>query len=204
MEYIDSLAILIGVFILSLISPGPNFIIVTSTSMSVSRVAGLFAGLGLALASLTWALLTMAGLGLVIAHFEWLHTVIQVVGALYLIWLGVKMILGAGASIKVGAATAVRRRDAMRRAFIVSFTNPKSFAFYGSIFALVIPTRAPFWFYAVIAAVCFSLSMIWYCGLGLFFSNPLVARQFMKVKPALERVMGAALTLLGARLLWSR
>ncbi|WP_246726749.1 hypothetical protein [Rhizobium ruizarguesonis] len=53
MEYIDSLALLVSVYIVSLVSPGPNFIIVTNTSMTVSRAAGLFAGLGLAIASLT-------------------------------------------------------------------------------------------------------------------------------------------------------
>ncbi|UIJ78121.1 hypothetical protein [Rhizobium leguminosarum] len=40
MEYIDSLALLVSVYIVSLVSPGPNFIIVTNTSMTVSRAAG--------------------------------------------------------------------------------------------------------------------------------------------------------------------
>ncbi|WP_201782084.1 hypothetical protein [Pseudomonas sp. RIT-PI-q] len=47
MDYTQSLIILVSVYMMSLISPGPNFIIVTKTSMSVSRSAGLFAGLGL-------------------------------------------------------------------------------------------------------------------------------------------------------------
>ena len=138
MEYIDSLALLISVYVVSLVSPGPNFIIVTNTSMTVSRAAGLFAGLGLAIASLTWAVMAMAGLGFLLTHFDWLHMTLQVVGALYLIWLGLKMIRGATKPLKATGPTEATWRSAMRRAYVVGMTNPKSVAFFGSIFALVI------------------------------------------------------------------
>lgn len=204
MEYANSLMVLVGVYIVSLVSPGPNFIIVTNTSMSVSRAAGLFAGFGLATASLTWAVMAMAGLGFLLTHFEWLHTALQVVGALYLIWLGIKMIRGAAKPLQQNGPGVLTWRAAMRRAYIVSMTNPKSVAFFGSIFALVIPSHAPLWFYGMIAAICFLLSTLWYCGLAVFFSNPRVAACFLRFKAGIERVMGTALILLGGRLLWSR
>jgi hypothetical protein len=52
MEYVPSLATIAGLVLLGCISPGPNFLVVTSTAMSVSRRAGVAAGLGVALASL--------------------------------------------------------------------------------------------------------------------------------------------------------
>ncbi|MBB4234163.1 LysE family translocator [Rhizobium esperanzae] len=204
MEYIDSLALLVSVYVASLVSPGPNFIIVTSTSMTASRAAGLFAGLGLAIASLTWAVMAMAGLGFLLTHFEWLHITLQVAGALYLIWLGLKMIRGAAKPLKATGPTDVAWRSAMRRAYVVSMTNPKSVAFFGSIFALVIPTHAPIWLYCVIALTCFLLSALWYCGLAFFFSNPRVSAGFLRFKASIERVMGATLILIGGRLLWAR
>jgi threonine/homoserine/homoserine lactone efflux protein len=204
MDYGNSLVLLIGVYIVSLVSPGPNFIIVTNTSMAVSRAAGLFAGLGLAAASLTWAVMAMAGLGFLLAHFAWLHIAVQAVGALYLIWLGIKMIRTAAKPLTPDGSAGLTWRAAMRRAYVVSMTNPKSLAFFGSIFALVIPTHAPLWFYATVAAVCLTLSATWYCGLAFFFSNPRVAGWFLRFKAVIERVMGTALILLGGRLLWSR
>jgi len=204
MEYLDSLALLIGVYIVGLVSPGPNFIIVTNTSMSVSRTAGLFAGLGLAAASLTWAIMAMAGLGFLLTHFEWLHITLQVAGALYLIWLGIKMIRNATKPLTSTGPAELTWQAAMRRAYIVSMTNPKSVAFFGSIFALVIPAHAPLWFYGVIALSCVLLSMLWYCGLAFFFSNPRVAGCFLRFKGYIERAMGGALILLGGRLLWAR
>lgn len=204
MEYFQPFAIFISVYMVSLISPGPNFIIVTRTSMSVSRTAGLFAGLGLAAASLTWAIMVMVGVGLLIAHFEWMHITLQLAGAVYLIWLGFKMIMGAARPLTMVEPSAVTWQAAMRRAYVVSMTNPKSIAFFGGVFALIIPEHAPAWFYIVIAATCFILSAMWYCGLAFCFSNERVAGYFLQFKARIERVMGAALIILGGRLLWVR
>lgn len=204
MDFANGLALLISVYAASLISPGPNFVIVTNTSMAVSRSAGLFAGLGLAFASLTWAVLSMAGLGFILAHLGWLNTLIQIAGALYLIWLGIKMIFGASKPIKEVKNAQVSKRSALWRGYIVSMTSPKSMAFFGSIFALVIPAHAPVWFYGMIAAICFIMSMAWYCGLALFFSNPRVVRQFSRSKKWIERTMGGMLIFIGSRLLCAR
>lgn len=204
MSYGDCLALFIGVYGVSLVSPGPNFIIVTSTSMTVSRTAGLFAGLGLALASLTWVVTTMAGLNVLLTHFDWLHIGLQAAGALYLIWLGVKMIRGAKAPLQAGGAGAITPRAAMRRAYGVSITNPKALVFFGSIFALVIPLGAPLWFYLTVALTCFLMSGLWYCGLALFFSDSRVSSAFLRFKATIERVLGVALIVLGGRLLWAR
>lgn len=203
MDYAQSLLLLVSVYAVSLVSPGPNFIIVTNTSM-ISRTAGLSAGAGLALASLTWAVMVMAGLGFLITHIDWLHATIQIVGALYLIWLGIKMIRHAAEPLHPEQARALSWQSAMRQSYLVSMTNPKSIAFFGSIFSLVMPTDAPIWFYAAIAAVCFLMSATWYCGLAFFFSNPRVSRAFARLKVWIDRTMGAALILLGGRLLWTR
>jgi threonine efflux protein len=69
--------------------------IVSNASITGSRRLGLFAVCGVLLATLTWALLSAIGLGVVIARFPALYTALQVAGALYLIWLGVKMLVTA-------------------------------------------------------------------------------------------------------------
>lgn len=194
-----------GVLMLSVMSPGPNFAIVTSTTMTVSRRAGILTGLGLAAASFTWALLAVAGLGLLIAHAGWIYTAVQLAGAGYLIWLGAKMVLGArrppqipsGKSRAVGLAAA-------RKGFLVSMTNPKSVAFYGSIFAVMVPVQAPIWVHAAIVVISAGVSALWYCGLALLFSNGAVRRAFARGRSVIEATMGLFLIALGCRMLVSR
>jgi threonine/homoserine/homoserine lactone efflux protein len=86
---------LAGVLLLSVASPGPNFVIVTSTALARRR-AGVMTALGLAAASGSWAAIAIGGLSLLVTHVAWVHTALRLAGALYLIWLGLKMLLAAG------------------------------------------------------------------------------------------------------------
>jgi len=73
MQYVPQLLTMAGIFLLSAMSPGPNFAIETSTAMSVPRRVGILAGLGLAAASLTWALLAVAGIGIILTQIPWIY-----------------------------------------------------------------------------------------------------------------------------------
>lgn len=205
MDHIGVLMTITGVLALSVISPGPNFAIVTSTTMTVSRRAGVLTGLGLAAASGTWAVLAMAGLGLLIAHAGWVHTAVQLAGAAYLIWLGARMVLGARKPppASPGKAGAVGSAAAWK-GFLVSMTNPKAVAFYGSIFAVMVPVDAPSWVHVAIVIIAAGVSAAWYCGLALLFSNSAVQSTFARGKTVIEATMGLFLMGLGCRMLVSR
>ncbi len=110
MTYLQSLLVLTGVLAVSMISPGPNFAIVTSAAINLSRRAGIVTGLGLAAASATWTALVLGGLGLIIVHVGWLYTAIRLVGAVYLIWIGARMVWEARAPMQAMRATALRTR----------------------------------------------------------------------------------------------
>ncbi len=206
MEYVPSLATIAGLVLLGCISPGPNFLVVTSTAMSVSRGAGLAAGLGVALASLTWASLAVAGLALVLQQAAWLLTALRFAGAGYLVYLGIKIILGARKPMpipgKSGAAASAA--SSVRNGFLTSMTNPKAAAFFGSLFVVTLPVGAPAWVYGAVLAIVTALSAAWHCGLALFFSLGPVQAAYRQFKAAISTVMGGVLVLLGVRLLVAR
>ncbi|WP_233526560.1 MULTISPECIES: LysE family transporter [unclassified Herbaspirillum] len=193
-----------GILFLSVLSPGPNFALVTSTAMTVSRRAGILTGLGLAAASCTWVLLAVAGLGLITTHFPLVHTAVQIAGAAYLIWLGVKMVMGAAKPLKKSAGGNADGMAAARKAFLVSMTNPKSIGFYGSIFTVMVPSSAPLWFYAAIVVMATLVSAGWYCGLAVLFSHRAALRIYARAKTAVEATMGLLLIALGGKLLLGR
>jgi threonine efflux protein len=206
MEYVPSLATIAGLVLLGCISPGPNFLVVTSTAMSVSRGASLAAGLGVALASLTWASLAVAGLALVLQQAAWLLTALRFAGAGYLVYLGIKIILGARKPMpipgKSGAAASAA--SSVRNGFLTSMTNPKAAAFFGSLFVVTLPVGAPAWVYGAVLAIVTALSAAWHCGLALFFSLGPVQAAYRQFKAAISTVMGGVLVLLGVRLLVAR
>ena len=172
MDYAPSLATIAGVFLLGRLSPGPNFLVVTSRAVTVSRRAGVLAGLGVALASLTWAALTIAGLALVLQHAAWLLTALRLTGAIYLIYLGIRTIFGARRPVPtqgVAGSNTPPWQDVWG-GFLTSMTNPKAAAFFGSLFVVTLPIGAPFWVYGLTLTVVATLSAAWHCGLALFLS----------------------------------
>lgn len=193
-----------GVLFLGVASPGPSFALITSTAMSVSRRAGVLTAFGFAAASGTWALLAVAGLGIVLAQAPLIYTAVKVVGAAYLIWIGVKMLLGARKPLAIADGAHASGLAAIRRAYLVSMTNPKTIAFYGSIFTVMVPSSAPLWFYVAVVAIAAVISGAWYGGVALMFSHDIVRRTFAKAKTGIEAVMGVILIGLGGRLLLSR
>ena len=112
------------------------------------------------------------------------------------------MIVGARKLLDLSStARHVSPWDAMKRAYFVSMGNPKSVAFYGSVFTLVVPSAAPVWFYAATVTIAATVSVSWYCGIALMFSSPAVQRGFAKVKVVVETMMGICLIGLGGKLL---
>jgi threonine/homoserine/homoserine lactone efflux protein len=202
-NYFNVLLALSGVLLLSIVSPGPNFVIVTSTAVA-SRRAGIATGLGLAAASGTWALVAIAGLSLLVAHVAWVGTALRFAGAGYLIWLGAKMLLSARQPLKVSAQATASGWSAAKKGYFVSMTNPKAIAFYGSIFALMVPASAPQWLNIAVVVLAVVLSCLWYCSMALLASHPAVSHFLVRRKAALDSVVGVVLIGLGGRMLAGR
>ena len=206
MTYLPILLTLTGVLVLSVVSPGPNFVLVTSTAIGVSRRAGLLTALGLAAATASWVLLAEAGLGFVIVRVGWLYTGVKLAGAAYLIWLGARMLLGARKPGKADAGPAQpgSALATVRKAYGVSMTSPKSAAYYGSLFAVMVPPHAPLWLYGLVLAIAAAISAMWYSGLALLLSHAAVRARFLKARAGFEAAMGLILMGLGGRMLFSR
>ena len=82
-----SLFLTIGlIHLIALASPGPDFALILRTSLH--RPTALGAALGIALAILLHATLSLTGISLLIASQPWLFLAVKLVGALYLGWLG--------------------------------------------------------------------------------------------------------------------
>lgn len=205
MEYLNSLLTLTGVMVLSVISPGPNFAIVSSTALGVSRRAGVLTALGLALASITWGTLSIAGISLILAHASWLYSAIQIAGGLYLIWLGVKMVRAARQPRTATDVSAeLPGSSFIGKGYLVSMTSPKSLAFYASIFVTFVPQHAPLWVYFTLVMIPTVVAGAWYSSVALALTHGPVQAFFNRIRSLLDMTLGLFLIGFGARLLVAR
>jgi len=202
MEFMPQLATLASVMLLACISPGPDFIAVTSQSLS-DRKAGIGAAIGVTVACLIWATLAIFGLGMILSRLSWLYEVIRYLGAAYLIYLGIRMLIGlrlSATELAISAAPVRTMPRALRRGFLVGMTNPKSAAFFGSLFVTVLPIHAPLWVHGVTLAIVGIVACGWFCTLALLFSMRRIRNIYLKLRRPFDAVMGGLLVAIGARL----
>ncbi|NIF28529.1 lysine transporter LysE [Pantoea sp. Tr-811] len=201
MDYLPQLLTIAAVMLLACVSPGPDFIAVTSNAL-VSRKRGMGVALGTSAGITLWAVLAIVGLGVLLNTVAWLYDAIRVVGAGYLIYMGIKMLLGARrpyGDLEI-SRTQNTSTPAPRVGLLVSATNPKAAAFFGSFFITVLPAQAPWWVLAAAVVVVTVVSFAWFSTLALMFSTDRVRAYYAKVRRPIDALMGAALVGLGLRL----
>jgi len=76
---------LMAVHIVAMMSPGPNFFIVTQTSVTRSRREGVLTALGITCAAALWSGAAILGISLLFETTAWLYASVKVLGGAYLI-----------------------------------------------------------------------------------------------------------------------
>jgi threonine efflux protein len=207
----NSFGILLGIAAIQLLaaaSPGPTFVIVSSHSLGESRRRGLLVVGGVLLADLAWAVLAASGLGVLILRYPAFYAALQIAGAAYLIWLGIKMLAGAArgriASAIGGSALSASAGRAVRAGFLTNMTNPKSIAYYTSLFAVMIPRDPAISLLAGAVGTAVLVSAAWWIAVALLFAVPPMHRAYERARRGIEAIMGGVLVGLGLRLALSR
>jgi threonine/homoserine/homoserine lactone efflux protein len=111
--------------------PGPTILLVISYSLSHGRQAAFATILGVMLGDITAITASMAGLGALLAVSSELFMVLKWIGALYLVWLGVKLWRSPVADTEAGEIPARQSHYSICfHCWLVTALNPKSIAFF--------------------------------------------------------------------------
>lgn len=115
--------------------PGPSVLFVISRGASLGTIAALATVIGNELGLLVQVIAVAFGLGAIVAHSAAVFTVVKLVGAGYLIYLGIRTLRHCGdlaAALNATGAPAGTRRILLD-GVVVGVTNPKSLLLFGAI-----------------------------------------------------------------------
>lgn len=200
MEYLATLLNLSVIHVLMAMVPGPNTVVVSHSAARVSRGAGLLAALGVAAASSVWVALSLAGIGVLLLEAGAVYAAARLIGACYLAYLGIRMLRARPVVVAPHGGRSARRQSPFTAGLLTTLSNPKSAAFWTSVFALVVPGQAPPWFYCAVATTIALQSLAWYGFVALALSTAVARDCYAGLASWLDRLAGAVLVLLGLRL----
>ena len=111
--------------------PGPSLLFTIGRALTVGRREALLSVLGNGLGLTAQVAFVAIGLGAVVAASATAYTVVKLLGAAYVIWLGIQAIRHrSDARLAMAAAVPARRGHPVRIGFTVGATNPKTIVFF--------------------------------------------------------------------------
>ena len=195
----------LGVFTFAIVSPGPNFILVTNTALNRSRSEGLLTAMGVATGSGIFAFAGLVGLLPLVHSLPHFAEIMRFVGGGYLAWIGLDMLRTCRREIVPKATDRVIGASVMvpyRIGVLTNLTNPKAWAFYLSLFTLVMGPVFPLWGKVFLNISMFLISLVWYATVAYLVSSRTFQPLFLSYRPVIQGVLGCLLIIVGGRILW--
>lgn len=198
---IASLATIAASFLVAVLVPGPSSVTVMRTSLSGGARAGLATAIGVAGGNTLYAAAAAFGLVALLAASGATFTVVKIVGGLYLLHLGLRMLLNRHpASIQTGAVKAMAFGRALIRGLITDLSNPKTVMAFLGIFAVAFPAHPSLSLSMLSVAVISAISLTWHCTLAYLFARPTLRQAYHRIGRWIDRVAGAVISSFGLAL----
>jgi threonine/homoserine/homoserine lactone efflux protein len=197
------LGTIVALYLPHLLSPGPNFLVLTRVAATESRRHGIVTAVGITSASTLYATLAVAGVGLLLAHSPKAQFALQAAGGAYLLYKGLNLVRRA-APMQTGLVAVIGKQSlpqAYLNGLLTNLTNPQALVFFGSVFAALLSPDLKPWAKpaGVLTAATASLSVN--LMTVAVFSYPGVQRRYVLAKAWIDRVSGVLLGGFGVGLL---
>ena len=200
------LAGFLAVATLVVVTPGPDMTLVARNTFSGGRLSGLATSAGTCSGLLVHATAAALGLSAVLLASSEAFTVVKLAGGAYLIFLGIRTIIGAGREApEREREKATDPWAAYRQGVLTNVLNPKVAVFFLSLLPQFVDPGPGFTSRLLLLSGLFiAMGLIWLMvytlaphAVGAFVDRP-------SVRTVIETVTGGVLVLLGARLALQR
>ena len=194
--------VFLAVIALLTITPGADMAMVSRSVFMGGRRHAFATTLGIAAGCLVWALASAAGVAAVLAASETAYDALRLVGAAYLVWLGVQSLLAARRGYQDGPLdTAARPAPSpFRQGLFTNLFNPKIALFYTTFLPQFIGPGDPVLLLSLaMAGVHVVLGMVWLSTYAWLLDRAVATFRGSRLRRTLDTVTGAVLVGLGIR-----
>lgn len=186
--------------------PGADTMYIVGRSISQGRKAGVYSVLGIITGSLVHTLLVAFGLSIILTKSIVLFNTIKVIGVIYLVYLGIKMILDKTNVAFQATSNKLNIRKIYVQGLLTSLTNPKVSLFFIAFLPQFIDTKASGPMPFIILGLTFTVTGLLWCLFVAYFSSYVTKklRGNQKVGMILNKITGLIFIGMGLKLLQTK
>ncbi|MEQ1807461.1 MAG: LysE family translocator [Burkholderiaceae bacterium] len=193
--------------LLLIVTPGQDMVLVMSRSIAQGAAAGVVTAAGVSVGLVGHTVLATLGLGAILRTSQWLFVALKLVGAAYLVYLGVGLLRTRAAELVVPTSTARSLARLFFDGALSNLSNPKIAVFYFAFLPQFVSPGA-----AHPALSVFVLGLV-FAGLTFVVKGPVgyfagLLSGWLRARPNavlwLYRCSGAVLIALGVKLAFER
>lgn len=192
-----------GIHLLAVMSPGPDFAMVLRNSLVYSRRVGILAAVGLGAGILLHVTYSLLGIGLIISQSILLFNAIKLIGAAYLIYMGVRALLAKKSEEKVldlaEDSSCISNFEAIKMGFLTNALNPKATLFFLALFTQVINPETALGIKVLYGLEMSVATFAWFAFVALILTHRHINKLFSQVRHYLDKAFGAILIALGIK-----
>lgn len=189
--------------VLAVISPGPDFAMVTRNSYTYGIKTGLLCALGIATGVQVHVFYTVFGITLIIMSSSTLFLMVKLIGVFYLVYIGYKSLTN---KVKISpdstTAKPLSALAAFKNGFLTNALNPKTMFFLVSVYSQVIDTHNSIGLNLSYGLFISFAHLVWFSLIALFFATPSVRNKVLNYQFVMDRAIGLLLIALGLSLLF--
>ena len=202
--YIQFISIAI-IHIFAVMSPGPDFAIIVKQSISHGRKAALTTSVGIGTGILMHITLCMLGLAIIIASSNFLLHLIKILGASYLMYIGIKSIIDRNdfQDFNIHNISKSSTFESFKLGFLTNLLNPKATLFFLSLYGIIISGETTLPIQALYGIWMAIITTLWFSFLSIVLTKRTIIQKIQNISSKIQIGTGVILIIFAFKLLFS-
>ena len=188
------------VCIIGAMSPGPSLAVVIRNNINYNRFAGILTSIGHGLGIGVYATLAILGLGIILQTNQTIFLIIQILGLVFLFFLGLLFINQKNSEEKIEVNP--NQLNSFLQGFSIAIINPKILIWFTAIYSQFIWIEATFVFNTILVLTASIIDAIWYIIVSLLITGYGVKNFLIERRIFIQKITGSVLIVISLSLLF--
>ena len=182
-------------------SPGPSLAVVIRNNIKFNRMAGIMTSIGHGLGIGLYASLAVLGLGFVLQTNQNLFLIIQILGLIFLFFLGLIFIFQKPSDYKMNNSP--NQLNTFLQGFLVAIINPKIVIWFTAIYSQFLSIEANIFFNLTLILTASIIDAIWYIIVSIVITGYGIKNFLISKEKLIQKITGSILLVISIVLLFN-